>query len=309
MGGSNNSFRYPTVSKEEVIRKIQESEDQTAQNDYEVQINELIEKLLSQLNNRDTEAIQTHLDVIVSALNDEIDGTITTRLGGSLSKHTHLNGISDIDALVILNKSELSSMKPREVLKSFYEILQSRLPKTTIEMGDTAITIRYSDGEVQLIPAIRYKTGIKIPDSKDWSTIIKPEAFSSQLTNLNSRLNGRLIPAIKIIKGMISGFPEKNQLNGYHVESLALRVFENFRESDFKVKRIISEFFKRAPDFVRKPIKDVTGQSTYVDEYLGKKDSITRMIVADNLERTYRQIEMADTGRLISVWSELTSHI
>jgi hypothetical protein len=309
MGGSNNSLKYPTVSKDEVIRKIQESKGGTAQNEYEIQISDLLDKLLLHINNRDTQAIQTHLDVIISALNDQIDGTIATKFGGSLSKHTHLNGISDVDALIILNKSEFATMTPPEVLKSFFKILQNRLPKTGIELGDTAITIHYSDGDVQLIPAIRYKTGVKIPDDKEWSTIIRPETFSAQLSNINSQLNGRLIPAIKIIKGIISGFPDKSQLKGYHVESLALQVFENFKTDDFKLKSLVSEFFKKAPQIVRKPIKDMTGQSAFVDEYLGKKDSISRLVVADNLERTYRQIEMADTGRLISVWSELISHM
>jgi hypothetical protein len=312
MGGSGGSFGYPDINRDDVLKKIKESESETEKQDYESWVSSFLEDLLGQINNRDTEAIQKHLNTILSALNDEIDGNVTTKFGGSISKHTHIDGISDIDALVILNNSELANKSPKEVLEYFFQRLRDRFPNTPIEKGDTAVTLSFADGDVQLVPAIKFKTAIKIPDGKEWSTSIKPESFAKGLTNLNSNFNGKLIPAIKLIKAIVSGFPDRHQLKGYHIESLALQIFAK-RVSEnsgiTKVKSLVTEFFKEAPKFVRKQIKDITGQTKYVDEYLGKNDSIQRIMAADTLERTFRQIELSDTGTIKSTWTDLFSNL
>ena len=310
MGGSGGSFGNYDINREDVLKKISESESETEKQEYESWVSNYLDELLGQMNNRDTELIQKHLDTILNALTTEIEGNIKTNLGGSISKHTHLNGLSDVDALIILNNSELSDKSPKEVLDYFFRRLSERLPNTTIEQGDTAVTVHFSDGDIQLVPALKYHNGIKIPDGNNWSTNIKPELFTKRLSTLNSELNGRLIPSIKLIKGIIFGFPEKHQLKGYHVESLAVEIFEksNKIQNSFKAKEIVSQFFKEAPALVRKPVKDITGQTKYVDEYLGKTDSITRLIVADNLERTYRQIELSDTANIKNTWIDIFSH-
>jgi hypothetical protein len=309
MGGSSSSFRYEPVEKRTIIQKIQEADDQTDQHNYELEINNLLTSLLGQFNNRDTELIKQHIDTILSALNDQIEGNIVTKFGGSLNRHTHLNGISDVDALVILNNSELANGSPQEVLDYFHKVLIARLPKTNIEKTGKTVTLHYSDGDIQLIPALRTKTGIKIPDNQSWSTVIKPEAFRDRLTALNYELNNRLVPAIKLIKGIIAGFPERSQLKGYHVESLAVEIFSKEMKSEPILKNLVTCFFQKSAQLIQKPIKDVTGQSLFVDEYLGKKESFERIMTADNLERTFRQIELADTGRIKSIWNELFSHM
>jgi len=312
MGGSGGSFRYQNINKEEIFRKIKNSETETEKQEYELWVNTLLDSLLGQFNNRDTEAIQKHIETILIALNDEIEGEVVTRFGGSISRHTHINGLSDVDALVILNNSELADYSPDEVLDYFYKRLKHRFKQTDIEKGDTAVTLHFSDGDVQLIPALRFKTGIKIPNDNEWSTNIKPAAFAKALTDLNGKLYGKLIPSIKLIKGVVSGFPEKLQLNGYHIEALALEIFKNEyldATSPHKIKDLVTTFFKEAPSFVRKPSKDITGQSQHLDEYLGKKESISRLMVADTLDRTFRQIELSDTGNIKNTWEDLFSHL
>jgi len=309
MGGSSSSFRYEPVEKKTIIQKIQEADGKTDQSNYELEINNLLTSFLGQFNNRDTELIQQHITTILNALNDQIEGNILTKFGGSVNRHTHLNGISDVDALVILNNSELANRSPQEVIDYFYDVLTTRLPKTDIEKSGKTVTLHYADGDIQLIPALRSKTGIKIPDNNSWSTVIKAEAFRDRLSALNSALNNRLVPAIKLIKGIIAGFPERSQLKGYHVESLAVEIFSKHTEAEPILKDLVSSFFQKSAQLIQKPIKDVTGQSLFVDEYLGKKESFERFMAADNLERTYRQIELADTGRIKSIWSELFSHM
>jgi len=88
-----------------------------------------------------------------------------------------------------------------------------------------------------------------------------------------------------------------------------VEIFSKHTEAEPILKDLVSSFFQKSAQLIQKPIKDVTGQSLFVDEYLGKKESFERFMAADNLERTYRQIELADTGRIKSIWSELFSHM
>lgn len=312
MSGGSSYSRRERISSDDILRKIRDSETNTDKQEFDSWLSNFLDGFLGKLNNRDTEAIQRHIETILNALNDEIEGNVTTRFGGSISKHTHIDGISDVDALVVLNNSDLADKSPNQVLDYFYKRLCDRFKGTDIEKGDTAVTLRFSDTDIQLVPAIKTKTGIKIPDAGEWSTVVKPSLFTKELTKVNTGMNGKLIPAIKLAKGIIAGFSENCQMKGYHIESLALQIFSEKKASDLansKVKDIVMQFFKDSPKLVRKQLKDVTGQTLYVDEYLGKKDSIRRLVVADTLERTYRQMELADTGLMKNTWTDLLSHI
>jgi hypothetical protein len=312
MGGSGGTFRYDDVNTNDILKKIENSESETDKLNYDLTVNNLLQELLGDFNNRDTDAIQQHISTILKALSNEVDGEIATRFGGSISRHTHVDGLSDVDALIILNKSELANELPKTVLNYFYERLQERFPNTDIEQGDTAVTIHFADGDIQLVPAIKTKTGIKIPDGKQWSNNINPKIFAKALSDLNAKFAGKLIPSIKLIKGVISGFSENCQLRGYHVESLALQIFGDKKvdpESFYKVKNLVTAFFGAAPSLVRSPSRDITGQSNYVDEYLGKKDSIKRLMAADTLDRTFRQIELSDAGKIKGAWEDFFNHL
>ncbi|HEV8286868.1 MAG TPA: CBASS oligonucleotide cyclase [Chitinophagaceae bacterium] len=308
--GSGGAFSFSDASSDEILKKISSAESVIEREVYNIWVSNLLDQILSQLNNRDTDLIQQHIQTIIRALNDEIEGVVTTLFGGSISKRTHLDGLSDVDTLIVLNRSELADKSPQQVLKYFYDRLYERFSHTEITLGDKTVTLRFSDVDVQLLPAIKFKNGVKIPDGIEWSPIISPSSFVQKLTDLNGGLNGRLIPTIKIVKGIIAGFPINCQLKGYHIESLAIEIFKGGTSSPtFKVKDLIIDFFRESPKYVRRQIKDVTNQSEFVDEYLGKADSVQRLIVGDLLERTYRQIELAETGLLKSTWVDLLAHI
>jgi len=310
MGSARSSFGYDRFSASDYFDKLKNSENEAKIQQYETEVNQIIDSTLSKFNNRDTESIAKHINTIKKALNKEIEGTVSTLFGGSLAKNTHLTGLSDVDTLVILNKSDLADKSPQQVLTYFLNRLKARLPDVIMKKGDTSVTVSFKDGDVQLVPAIKFNTGLKIPDGKNWSNIIKPTVFARRLTVLNERLNGKLIPTIKVIKGIISKAPDNMRLSGYHVESLALQIFGNNLgelKQGFKNKDLIKTFFKEASLAVRTPIKDVTKQSKNVDEYLGTKNSVSRLMVADALERNFRRMEMADSSRLVDMWKDIVT--
>ena len=157
------------------LKRVKDSQAQARKKEYETEIEGMISSLLSIYNSRDVDSVNAHLETIKKALGKDIDGTLDLLHGGSVAKHTYVDGLSDIDALVVLDKSELKDMKPEDVKEYFLQRLQERLPNTSIDIGTLAITIRFKDIEIQLLPAVRYKEGFKIADNtgRNWS-FIKP---------------------------------------------------------------------------------------------------------------------------------------
>lgn len=134
MGGTGGGF-LKVKDIEDMQRKIRESEKKTNNEDFEAKVSAEINKLLANYNNRDTNAIKSHIDTIVNAIQKEIDGTCNIVFGGSYQKHTYVDGLSDIDSLVLLNNSELINKSPNEVLEYFHAMLKERFPESKIDVG------------------------------------------------------------------------------------------------------------------------------------------------------------------------------
>jgi hypothetical protein len=117
-------------------------------------------------------------------------------------------------------------------------------------------------------------------------------------------MNGKLVPSIKIAKSIMTSLPEKHRLTGYHIESLAIEIFRNYTGPK-TTKSMVSYFFEHASEHVKYPIRDTSGQSVHVDEYLGNANSLGRRTIADALGRISRRIRNADGARSLERWKEL----
>jgi len=301
MGGSGGGF----LPNPDINKQLRESETQTRNQQFESEVSGIINLLLADYNNRDVSVIQGHLDTIKSALEQEIDGNVDILYGGSVAKHTYVDGISDIDALVLINKSELKDKSPAEVKKYFFERLQARLPRTQIGQANLAVTVEFRDSEIQLLPAIRHESGFKIADfsGNNWSAI-KPIEFTSLLTGINQNNGGKVVPTIKLAKSIISELPESQRLSGYHVEAIAVEVFQKYQGSK-KTKDMLKYFFDEASRQVLRPIRDTTGQSMHVDDYLGSVNSADRNRVSKSLDRISRRMKNADGAQSIDQWRDI----
>lgn len=309
MGGSGGGFfgGDSSTKPSELIEKIKREQEQAKAREFENNVNQLINDTLKSANDRDTEAVNTHLDTIIEALNKEIDGNVQTIFGGSISKHTYVDGLSDVDVLVVLNDSALSEKSPSEVNKYFVERLEQRLPQTEIISGKLAVTVKFSDGvEIQILPSIKTDTGVKIAQSNgdNWSKVVRPGKFAEKLVSVNQACNGKVVPVIKLVKAIVSEFPDKRQMNGYHIESLAVSIFSNYN-GEKTSKSMLKHFFDKSVSRVLSPIKDKTGQTVNTDSYMGAKDSVQRKAVSDSLSRIVRKIETAERSGNISQWKEI----
>jgi hypothetical protein len=298
-GGRGGGGFFGGANPADIKKGLEQAIKETERKSLEIGIDEVIGKLLAVYNDRDRDRIAKCLGEIEECASDTIEGLETILFGGSIAKHTYIDGVSDVDALLVVNRDELTGYTPGEILQELATSLRAALPRervSDVRTGNLAITVTYGDGmEIQLLPATRTQKGFLIPDNRGASwRAIEPKEFSQALTKANARLDNRLIPTIKLAKSAISGLPEHLTLSGYHVEAMAMKAF-----SDYAGKRsypdMLKHFFQSAKDQVLRPTVDVTGQNKFVDEGLGAAGGTIRRSAAAALSRIGRRLENATT--------------
>ncbi|NPE28135.1 nucleotidyltransferase [Methanococcoides sp. SA1] len=308
MGGSGGGFDYPSSNgyKAELEKIREESYDGT----FETSANELIADKLGEANSRDAEKTRDYLDQMKEIIEGDIEGTVDLQFGGSVSKFTYVEGLSDVDVLLKINKSELSDKSPKEVLEYIKSRLESKITNVNeIKVGKLAVTVKYNDGtEIQILPSIKKGEGFKIPsrNGKNWSNIIRPDRFASRLTEVNQQLGGKVVPVIKMAKHINSKLPPEQQLSGYHIESLAIEIFKNNPDIPSRSnKTMLKYFYEKASEKVKSPINDSTNQSLHVDDYLYGKNSPQRVRMSYILSNTYKSMKAADDMKSVDSWNEI----
>ena len=304
-GGGGGGFFLGTSTPEELLEKVRKSKARTSNQEFEIEVACEIGKLLVEYNDRDVEAVNKHLETIRNTLRKDFDDTIDLKFGGSVAKHTYVDGLSDIDALVLLDKSKLKGMTPQELKEYLHSRLEERLSNTRIKVGDLAITVEFTDAEIQLVPVVRHGSSLQIADAKEnrWSSI-RPEQFTKLLSKVNEKRGMKVIPTIKLAKSIISDLPENRQLKGYHIEAIAVKVFKQY-DGPTTPKAMLTHFFREASNYVLRPMKDRTGQSAYVDDYLKRANSLERKVVADSLSRIGRRMQNADDASSARQWRDI----
>lgn len=286
-------------------RKLAQSDERITSEAFEQEVSDLLNSFLSNFNDRDVDGIRAHLEEITDALGRDIDGTLDLLFGGSIEKHTFVDGLSDVDSLVLISNSELHDSSPSEVRDYFVQRLKERFPKTEIVSGELAVTVKFSDIDIQLLPALKVGATIKItrPGSDEWASI-NPAIFHERLTAVNRENGSKVVPVIKLVKGIVGILPESHRLSGYHIEALAVRIFSDYAGRNTPGE-MIKHFFHSASEAVLKPLKDTTGQSFHVDSSLGSPMSLQRVMRSDALARIYRRINNANISQQIDSWANL----
>jgi predicted nucleotidyltransferase len=238
-------------------------------------------------------------------LGDLLDATWDLKLGGSVAKHTYVDGLSDVDNLLIIHGATVDET-PATILEAVGDRLAAEIIDADVRVGRIAITVSYPDGmELQFIPAVRDGEKLRVPSwiREGWSRI-DPKAFTDALTRRNRQCEGKLVPTIKLAKAIIASWPESVQLSGYHVESLAIHAFRNY-QGEYKTAVMLPHFFDSAASTVLAPIKDKTGQSIHVDTYLGKAKSPERQKTSHWCSQVAKRMKNALTQGSLGQWKEL----
>lgn len=292
MGGSGDP-RYPgdvdpDVIREEATRRLEAQELVT-------DINEYLGELLKDYNDRDTDSIAQKLDELLAVLGEAVEGTDRLLFGGSIAKHTYVDGLSDVDALVVV--SGLEGESPEDLVRSFADAIRSALPSSVVSEvtpGTLAVTVRYTDGaEIQLLPAKERNTSLSIAseDGTQWR-VVRPRKFAEKLTEVNKATNGGAVPVVKLAKPLLEGLPEPQRLTGYHVEAIAVDAFRNYA-GPMNRQAMLRHLLDHASRAVLSPTSDITGQSVRIDDHLGAAGSSERQAVSASIQRIVNKMDAA----------------
>ena len=308
MGGSSGST-FSRSSPSDLQREIREAELQASEEAFLPILSETLDDFLSRVNDRNVDEINERLQDAKEVLKDSFEEAIDLRYGGSVAKHTYVDGLSDVDSLLIMRADSTADVSPKELLNKAAAQLAEALPaEVEVSRGKIAVTLSYPFGaEIQLVPAVRVKDKLHVPSwrSDKWSKI-NPESFTRGLTKRNEEVNGKLIPTIKLAKAINAKLPDTQQLTGYHIESLAISAFRGY-DGPKTVARMLPEFFRKIPQLLHSAIKDKTGQSVHVDQYLGGRGSPERLERAHVFRRIGRRMGNATAARSLDQWRSIIS--
>ena len=263
------------------------------------QFNSYSENLLAEFSRRNTAAVTAHINGLCHILRQEGE-VVQTMFGGSIQRGTYINGLSDVDVLLIVNESSLASRPPAEAIEHVRQSIARRLNQNQVRSGNLAVTVDYADGtEIQVLPAVRRANGgvrIADPVSGSWSNVTRPENFARKLVQVNQARSGRVIPTIKLAKAIADCFIRQpaHKIKGYHMESLAIEAFRDYQGA-LDNRSMLNRLFQNSVRAVKRPIADSTGQSRCVDEYLGAADSRSRRAASTHFGQMRGRINSCQT--------------
>lgn len=309
MAGSGGASYYPsdwTAKRSEKI--VQDAEKEAFKTNFRTELSSFLSELLGQYNARDSEGVSEKLNELREFFSTELQAAIIQKFGGSVAKHTYIDGLSDVDALFIMNSSDVNYANPNALVQQFADLAKNKLgPTVDVKAGEMAVTLTYKDGtELQVLPATTTAAGnlrVSSPEGDSWSNI-KPREFQSVLSEVNKNCNFNLVPTIKLAKAAIATLPEAQRLSGYHIESMAVDAFKKYDGSTTKHEMLVN-FFNSAKEQVLSPKKDKTGQSRHLDDYLGDASSNERKRAHYVLDRLEKRMRNANAAGSLSAWSTI----
>lgn len=307
MGGSGDPIE-PRRTLKQVEARLRRAEREAINAGFRPELSNFLQSLLSTYNERDRALISGRIEGLANFVADDLETTITSLFGGSVAKHTYIDGLSDIDTLFVLREGSVDSDSPSEMLEQFANLVRTKLQNSAeVTVGEMAVTVHYSDGmELQILPAVKNQNdSLKISSAStdDWSRIA-PRKFQEALTKRNEECGGKLVPTIKLAKAINAMLPEPQRVSGYHLESMAVNAFRDYSGPKIPAD-MLPVLFEKAKTIVLEPVKDRTGQSVHVDDYLGDANSLERQKRAGVFDRLSKRMRNATVASSIPSWSAI----
>ena len=277
------------------------------------EFNRYCERLLVQYNARNTTATARRIEDLCGFLRQQ-GHDVQTMFGGSVRRGTYVNGLSDVDVLLVVNETSLVNRPPADVIGHVRDTVRRRLHHNTVRAGDLAVSVHYADGtQIQVLPAIRTRSGgirIAEPGATSWSNVVRPDTFARKLSEVNGANNGRVVPTIKLAKAIFDCYVRRpsRKITGYHMESLAIEAFTHYN-GPLDPKTMLGNLFGNSIRAVMTPVADSTGQSRCVDEYLGPAESKPRQRASTYFSQMKARVNSSKTrAELDSLFCEGNSH-
>lgn len=246
---------------------------------------------------------QTNVRQVVEAGLTVSDSFLT----GSYSRSTMIAPLkdADVDIFMVLDPSYFHHYDQGKnggqagLLDCVKTVLKRTYTRTPdISRNGQAVTIRFDDFMVDVVPGFRRDGGgFLIPNSitRTWLAT-DPKKHVELVSSSNSVHHGELVPTIKMIKAWnrnISGY-----FRSFHLEVLALQVYQNVTISDFPSG--VRFYFDKGRALLAQKNPDPAGYNSDVGSYISGQEAIREATAKFQLayDRALRAEDFARKGRV-----------
>jgi len=237
-------------------------------------------------------------------------------LTGSYARNTMIAPLSeaDIDIFVVLDSKHYYHYNGQNggqggLLDLVKRVLRKTYTKTPdISRNGQAVTIIFSDFQVDVVPGFaRQGGGYLIPNSISNTWIgTDPRKHVEIMSQSNKDHSGDFIPLIKMIKAW--NVKNGKYFNSFHLEVLALEIFDKVTISDFPSG--CRFFFDKGRHSITKKNSDPAGYGGDIGSYINTQDKISesvgkfelaydRAIKAESFARSGNNCEAIESWRKI----------
>jgi hypothetical protein len=204
---------------------------------------EMFSSFIANLAIANTETISLRYGELTAALNKKFRDTdskvANTLQVGSFGRKTGINGISDLDMLYIMPKSQWDDYNKengqRKLLQDARDAIKDRYPATKVRVDRLVVTVTYTNFHVEVQPVFEQddKT-YKYPDTKNGGSwkITKPREEMDEMAETDSSKKSNLRRLCKMVRAW------KNKhgvaMGGLLVDTLAYNYLTSTTEYDTK---------------------------------------------------------------------------
>jgi hypothetical protein len=215
-------------------------------------------------------------------------------LVGSYRRSTMVAPLSeaDVDIFVIVDPKYYRPDGQIYLLDAVRASLKERYKTPAISRNGQAVTIRFDDFWVDVVPSFRRQGGgYLIPDSERHVWIeTDPKQHIALWAAANKAHSGNVLPIMKMMKAWNKEHSEP--LRSFPLEVLVLRSLEGVRIDDFFSG--VRYVFDKARALVRAPNLDPAGFGGDVGAYLDSREAIDRVV--SRLESGYARALEAESA-------------
>ena len=217
---------------------------------------EMFSGFISNLKISNADTISLRYGEVTAALNKqfrETDSKTANSLQvGSFGRKTAIDGISDLDMLYIMPKTNWYDYNdengPTRILNKVRDAVLARYPSTEVKVDRCVVSVLYKDFHIEAQPVFEQDdNSYKYPDTYDkcWK-ITKPRQEMDAISSMDSTKNGNLRNLCK----MIRAWKNKHgvEIGGLLIDTLAYNFFEktqSYNDKSFLYYDLLSrDFFK-----------------------------------------------------------------
>jgi hypothetical protein len=216
---------------------------------------EIFSEFLSNLVIKNRDSISLRYGELTAALNkrfrDTESKTANSFQVGSFGRSTGINGISDLDMLYLMPKSDWDTYKDggqHKLLQHARDAISARYPATKVRVDRLVVCVTYVDFHIEVQPVFEQGDGsFKYPDTKgegSWK-ITKPREEMDEISRLDCEKNSNL----KHLCKMARAWKNKHglEMGGLLLDTLAYNFLSETQEYDTKsflyFDRLSRDFF------------------------------------------------------------------